>query len=35
MVYIGKREYKLGRMIVSHMAAEVCEKIEVLIKKIS
>ena len=30
MVYIGTREYKYGRMIMSHMAADTLEELHVM-----
>lgn len=34
MVYIGKNEYKYGRMIMSHMAADTLEELHLMAEKI-
>lgn len=34
MVYIGKREYKLGGMIMSHMAADTLDELHLMASKL-
>lgn len=34
MVYVGKNEYKYGRMIMSHMAADTLEELHAMAKSI-
>jgi hypothetical protein len=34
MVYVGKREYSLGRMIMSHMAADSLDELHLMAKRI-
>ena len=34
MVYVGKREYKHGRMIMSHMAADSIDELHEMAKKV-
>lgn len=34
MVYVGKREYKLGRMTMSHMAADTLEELHLMAERL-